>query len=160
MIEEHVVVTIGVQLEPAHAIEVDDRRAMDPAKDRRVQFLIEIREAAAQKMGFSTHMEARIVVGGFDPIDVGRFDEGNSPGALDSEAIHFAGLLQVGRDSFLGAVKGSLEAGVIERLQQVVERARFKSSQGILIVSALLPLAKSKRTLSAVYQKESAAATK
>ena len=35
-------VAIGVQLEPAHAIEVDDRRAMDPAKDGRVQFPIEI----------------------------------------------------------------------------------------------------------------------
>jgi len=30
---------------------------MDPAKDGWVQFLIEIREAAAQKMGFSTHMD-------------------------------------------------------------------------------------------------------
>src|SRR5580704_1891241 len=117
MIEEHVVVAIGVQLEPAHAIEVDDRRAMDPAENTGVQLLIEIREAAAQKMGFSTHMQACIIIGGFDPIDVGRLDEGNSSGALDSEAIHFAGLLQVGRDSFLGTVKGSLEAGVIERLQ-------------------------------------------
>ena len=72
MIEEHVVVAIGVQLEPAHAIEVDDRRAMDPAKDGRVQFPIEIREAAPQKMGFSTHMQSRIIIAGFDPIDVGR----------------------------------------------------------------------------------------
>src|SRR5580693_9889417 len=84
MIEEHVVVAIGVQLEPTHAIEVDDRRAMDPAKDGRVQLLIEIREAAPQKMGFSTHMQAGVIVGGFDPIDIGRLDERNPPGALDS----------------------------------------------------------------------------
>ena len=97
MVEEHVVVAIGVQLEAAHAIKVDDRRAMDPAKYGRVQLLIEIREAAAQKMGFSTHMQAGIIVGSFDPIDVRRLDEGNSPGALDNEAIHFAGAVQVGR---------------------------------------------------------------
>ena len=116
MIEEHVVVTIGVQLESAHAIEVDNCGAMDPAKDSRVQFPIEIREAASQKMGFSAHMQARIIIGGFDPVDVGRLEEGNSSKALDREAIHFAWLLQAAYDSFLGAVKGSLEASVIERL--------------------------------------------
>jgi hypothetical protein len=34
-------------------------------------------------MGFSTHMQARIIIAGFDPIDVGRLDEGNSPGFED-----------------------------------------------------------------------------
>ena len=50
IVEQHVVVTILVKLETTNAIELNDSRTVNPAKDRLIQLLIEFRQAAPQEV--------------------------------------------------------------------------------------------------------------
>ena len=57
------------------AIEVDDGRTVDAAEDGGVQILLEFRDTAAQHVRSLGDVEAGVVVGCFDPIDFGYFQE-------------------------------------------------------------------------------------
>ena len=72
------------------AIEVDDGRTVDAAEGGRIKILLQFRYAAAQHVGSLSDVEAGVVVGGFDPIDLGGSQERDTAGALDDEAIQFS----------------------------------------------------------------------
>jgi hypothetical protein len=50
VVEQHVVFTILVQLETTNAIELNDSRTVNSAKDRLIQLLIEFCHAVAQEV--------------------------------------------------------------------------------------------------------------
>ncbi len=75
------------------AIEIDDGRTVDAAEDGWVQVLFEFGYAATQHVGSLSDVQAGVVVGGFDPIDLGDSQERDTAGALDGEAIQFSRLI-------------------------------------------------------------------
>src|SRR5580698_5201366 len=103
------------------AIQVDDGRTVDAAKDGRIKILFEFGYAAAQHVGSLSDVQAGIVVGGFDPIDLGGSQERDTAGALDDEAIQFSWEIFASFNLLFRTVEGEVEAGVVEWLQEIVE---------------------------------------
>src|SRR5579859_805131 len=105
-------------------------------------------------MVFCPDVQAGIIVGRLDPVDLGDFDEANFSRVLDDDALKppgsrfFAGARRLSLDavftpavltsiepnSLLRALQRQLEARVVERLQQVVERSRGEGAKRVLIV--------------------------
>jgi hypothetical protein len=56
------VFTRTIDLKRAHAAQVDDHRAMDAAKDMRIEVPLQRYHAPAQQMRFRSHVQAHIVV--------------------------------------------------------------------------------------------------
>ena len=98
------------------------------------KILLEFRDAAAQHVRSLSDVEAGVVVGGFDPIDLGGSQERDLTGALDGEAIELSRVIFAEFDFLLCAVEGEIEARVVEGLQEVVERSGFEGAQCVLIV--------------------------
>ena len=64
-----------LQFQRANAVDIDDGRTVDADKLVRPQLLLKVRQTASDYMGFVADMEAGIIAGGLDPIDVGDIDE-------------------------------------------------------------------------------------
>ena len=77
-------------------------------------------------------VQARVVVGSLDPIDLGDSDERDLSGALDGQALQFSWKIFAKHDLSLGAVEGQVESRVVERLQEVIERSGLESPQRII----------------------------
>ena len=85
-------------------------------------------------MRFFLHVQARVIVGGLDPIDFRNPHESHLAGALDHEPVGLSGKLLAVGDSFLGAAQSQVVSRVVKRLQEVVERPSLEGFQGVLIV--------------------------
>src|SRR5258708_25413007 len=82
-----------------------------------------------------THVEAGVIVGSLDPVDFRDFHKRDLADALDGETLQFSWRVFTALQGLLRPVEGTLESSVIERLEKIVERSGFKSSNCILIVS-------------------------
>src|SRR6266550_901304 len=85
-------------------------------------------------MCLRSYMQAGIVVGGFDPIDFGDFQEQNLTRALDRQSIYLSRQVFSCKNSFLGAGERPVKASIVKRLQQVVECPRIERAHRVLIV--------------------------
>src|ERR1700691_551939 len=134
--EHNSVFAVRAKFHPAYTGEVDDGRAMDTAKDGGIQSLLESRHTAAQQVGAWANVQARVVVGSLDPVDLGDLYEPDLPHAFDGQALQFSRQIFAVLDSLLGAVEGSIEAGVVEGVQQVIERSGLESPQRVMVVGS------------------------
>lgn len=132
--EEHFVLAVFAEGEAADAIEVDDGGAVDAAEDGWVQVLFELRDAAAQHVRALSYVEAGVVVGCFDPIDLGGFQERDLAGVFDDDALEFSRESFAEGDFLPGAFEGEVESCVVEGLEEIVEGSGFEGAQGVLIV--------------------------
>ena len=71
-----------------------------------------------------------VIIARFDPVDVGKFHHLQRAAVLDQEALGFGRYLQ----ALLGARHHAGEARVVERFQDVVERAHLERAQRKLMV--------------------------
>src|SRR5262249_44721277 len=74
-LEHHLVISVAVQLQASHSIQVDDGRPVNATKRLLVQAVLQFRHATAQQVLSLSHMQARVVVCSFNPIDVRDLDE-------------------------------------------------------------------------------------
>src|SRR5262249_22747010 len=54
----------------AHPRPIDDRRAVDADKESWIQVALEVLHGLAVKVGLRPDVDLRVVVGGFDPVDL------------------------------------------------------------------------------------------
>jgi len=73
--EKNLILPVFMKLETPHFFEIYNAGTMHSAKQARIQFAIEIRQAATQQMASWSHMQAGVIVGGFDPVDIARPDK-------------------------------------------------------------------------------------
>ena len=92
------------------------------------QIALQIRKAAPKQMGPVANMEAAVVVGGFDPIDIRDIHKGHLSRILDGEPFYPPDLILPARDLLLRPRKRTFEARIVERLQQIIERSGFESA--------------------------------
>lgn len=90
VVQKDGVVTVFVGAESTDAIEIDDGGAVDAAEQRRVEVLFKVREAATEQVRARADMQCGVVVGSFDPVDLGERDEIDLTGRLDGEPIELA----------------------------------------------------------------------
>lgn len=64
-----------LQFQPAYPVEVHDDRAMDARKGPLIQILLQLLQRAAQDVGVRADMDAGVIAGRLDPIDVGNVEE-------------------------------------------------------------------------------------
>ena len=140
IVQHDFVFAILGEFEPLHALKVHDARSMHAAEQVRIQILLQFGHASAQQMSFCSNVQASVVIGGFDPIDLGSLQEANFSSAPDYDALEARGskgLTILNRpDSLLRPVEGQFKPGVVERLEQIVECSRFESPQRILVVGS------------------------
>src|SRR5882724_4025213 len=86
-VEVDVVFAILTEFQAPHALQPDDGRAVNSTKQSRIQLLLEVGHAAAQEMAFRPHVQAGIVVGSFNPVDLGGLQEQDLTSALDRETL-------------------------------------------------------------------------
>ncbi len=114
---------------------IDDAGTVNAAEHGLIQLPLEIGHPAAQEMRLRSHMQACVIVGGLDPINVRDFYEDDLAGALDHQAVKLRRGYLAERDPFLGAAQRPLKSSVIERLQEVIESSRLEGFQGVLVES-------------------------
>lgn len=124
---------IARDLNGSHAVQVDNCRPVNAAKQPGVEVALKIRHAASQQVGLGADVEARVVIRSLNPIDLRRAYEEYLAGAFDDDAFHFA-RTGCGGKSFFGAAESAFETGIIKGFQQVVERAGLERAQGELIM--------------------------
>src|SRR3569832_40030 len=123
---------------------------MNPPELFRVELLFQTADRLAQEMAFLVVVDAHIVSFRLDAVHVLHVEEENAAAVLDHESLEmtrstlllfeegeyvpiaFPGLIQF--DLLLDSVPRSVEALVIERLEQVIEGMHLKGAHGILIV--------------------------
>jgi len=72
-----------------NAIELNDSRAVNPAKVGLIQLLIEFRHAATQEVCLRAYMQAGVVIRRLNPVNLGEFEKRKLPGTLHRRrAIH------------------------------------------------------------------------
>jgi hypothetical protein len=75
-----------------------------------------------------------VIVGCFDPIDLGDFEERDLAGVFDCEALEFSGDIFAESDFLSGAFESEVESRVVEWLEEIVESSGLEGAQGVLIV--------------------------
>src|SRR5271163_5280738 len=81
-----------------------------------------------------SYMQASVIVGGFDPVNLGDFHECDPAGTLDGQTLHLSRQISAMDDLLLGTVEGPIESRIVEGLQQVIERPRLESAQCIMVI--------------------------
>src|SRR5262249_54136463 len=79
-------------------------------------------------------MQAGVVVGSFDPINVGNLYEGNRTGAFDHEPLGFVRVGVPLSNAVTGSINSTIKAVVIKGFQQVIQSAGLKGLQRVLVV--------------------------
>src|SRR5579871_926205 len=87
-------------------------------------------------MRVSANVQADIIIGGFDPIDIGDRQEQNLTSVFDRYSFRLRGRRLPGSDVLFGTVQGALEASVVEWFQQIVESACLECAQSVLVVGS------------------------
>src|SRR6185437_11539803 len=90
VVQKNSVVTVLIGPQAADAIEVNDGRPVDATEQRRVEVPLEIRQAATEQMRACAEVQRRIIVGSFDPVDLGERDKSDLARGLDGETIELA----------------------------------------------------------------------
>ena len=143
------------RLEFFDVVEVDDGAAADAEKLLGIELGFEGTQGLAEDVAFFADVDCHVVTGGFDGFDVGGFHDehllaglygdacevvGGGWGRCDltsreevDEAAGSGGGVPVG-EMGAGTSDGGFEAGGFEGFEQVIERVRFKGSDGVLIV--------------------------
>ncbi len=85
-------------------------------------------------MALRSYVKTGIVVGGFNPIDFGNLQKHDLAGALDCQPFHFLGLILGLQNPLFGPGERPVKAGIVKRLQQIVQRTRLECAQGVLII--------------------------
>src|SRR5215469_17060948 len=70
-IEENLVFPVFAKLQPADVLEIHDAGAMNAAELLRIEILFEICHAAPYQMAPRTDVQTCVVIGSFNPIDLG-----------------------------------------------------------------------------------------
>src|SRR6185503_372169 len=145
-LEDRHVVAVGGELELAHAVDVDDRGAVDAYEALGVEARLEVADGAAHQVGAAVDaVDAHVVVGGVDPLDVIDAQEADPPRRAQRQAVErlLALSLVVGEGAaaqlaplqlLAYAAEGGAEALLVERLEQVVDGVDVEGAQGVLLV--------------------------
>ena len=107
---------------------------MDAAKSGGIEILLEFGDAATQHVGSRACVQACIVVGCLDPVDLGDVEEGDVTCVLDDEAFRCCRSDLCQCNFFPGAVEGEIEPRVVEWFEQVVEGSGLEGAQGVPVV--------------------------
>ena len=98
------------------------------------QVLLEFSDAAAQHVSLAPDVEAGVVVGGFDPVDLGESSRTQLLRRSSSRGARaFAGDPDAD-DFLLGPLERAIKTRVVEWLEQIVERSGLEGAQRVLIV--------------------------
>src|SRR5215469_3700183 len=87
VIEENLVFPVFAKLQPADVLEIHDAGAMNAAELLRVEILFEICHAAPHQMAPRTDVQTGVVIGSFNPIDLGGSHERDCSGTPDDHAF-------------------------------------------------------------------------
>ena len=136
VVKKNFVFAIAVKLKGAHPREVHNGGPVDAAKDTLIEILFEFGHTAAQQMGSGSDVEARIVICGPDPVNLGGLEKQDLAGILHGEAFCDVWCRPVILDLVLRAAESAFESIIVEGLQQVIERPSFEGPEGILIVGS------------------------
>src|SRR5271157_1853522 len=125
---------------------------MDADKLFRIELLFHGAHRPAQEVALLAHVQLHIIGAGFEPIHVIDMQELNSPGGPNHDPpqvfVRGSDLLDEGSKPFVNFIPmlarnldssplhDLLEAGTIERLEEIVERLSLKGAQRILIVGS------------------------
>src|SRR5690348_7775586 len=83
------------------------------------------------------NVQASIVVGRLDPVDVANFDEANLSRALDDDPFDLLPLMMAAVGSanpVFGSRHGQLKPCIIERLQQIIQCSSLEGTQSVLVI--------------------------
>src|SRR5580700_5302310 len=109
---------------------------MNAAEHARGKFLLQFSHAPPQQVGFRTHMQTHVIIGRFNPVNLGNLYEQNSSDTLDHDALRYGRRLSSVHDLLFRALEGALEAGVVEGFQKIIERSRLERAQRILVIGS------------------------
>lgn len=98
--------------------------------------MFEIDDAATNHVGPLTDVDASVIVGGFDPVDVDKFDEKDFSGALDDEALELGRSFATESDLLFGALECEVKARVVKGLEEIVEGTGLEGAESVLIVGS------------------------
>src|SRR5262249_43679853 len=79
-------------------------------------------------------VQARVIIRRLDPIYLADLHELDFPRTLDDKLLEPSRRVRTMGNPLLRPAQRLLESGVIERLQQIIERTGFKGTQRVLIV--------------------------
>ncbi len=79
------VIAAKPRLQLADAIQIHDRRAVNAEKLRRIQTGFEFIHRFAHYVGLAATVQADVIVGGFDPIDVRKLDKNHAAIIADGD---------------------------------------------------------------------------
>src|ERR1700677_1623415 len=99
---------------------------MDAAEHARRKSQLQFGHAPPQHVRSGSDMQTGVIVGRFNPVNLGNLYEQDSSGTLDHDALRYRGHLSCVRDLLFRALEGALEAGVVEGLQKIIERSRLE----------------------------------
>ena len=122
-IEENVVFSGRVEVQAPYFLKLNDCRPVNSTESTLVQLLLQFCHAATQEIRSGSDMQTDVVVRGFDPIDLRRRDKGNLTRRFDDEGLPGLPPIPAKRNSLPGAFQCPLKPRIVERLQQVIERA-------------------------------------
>src|SRR6478752_3808505 len=83
--QEHDIFAVEPRLQFAHTLDVDDVRAMNPEKDRRIELGLDRIHRLAEDVGFRSDVEFHVVPGSLDPLDVSGAQEKDTAAGFDHE---------------------------------------------------------------------------
>src|SRR5512139_314077 len=156
---------VGVRLDLADEIEVDDGRAVDALEAARVEALLEILHRLAQDQRVVAGVDAHIVAGGVDLLDRVDIDAEDLAAILDVDQLlvpvrgvrvlaldtpdrirshfgeHFLELARFLDAAFLGqplahSLERVGEAFLLDRLHQIIDRLRLERAQRVVGISS------------------------
>src|SRR5262249_16848277 len=87
ILKDHGVVTVESGLQFADALNVDDGRTMDAEEAVAIESGFQTVHGFPQEVCFRSHVQASVVAGRFDPIDLLQAHEINPAGRFDNEAL-------------------------------------------------------------------------
>ena len=73
--KQHIVLTVFVDFYAFDSVEVDNARTVNSAKLILRELSFQFEHAAAQQVGLLSDVQTGVVVGGFNPVNVGQFYE-------------------------------------------------------------------------------------
>ena len=143
VLQDHDVFASDARLDFTHAIQIDDRAAMDACEPARVEASAEVLERVPDQVDFLRDMDPDIVVGGLDPVDFGRADEIDAPSVPDHDPGEVPPRLGTGGNGRRRLIPRQLlphageryrEPARIERLEEIVDDSQLERAGGVLVV--------------------------
>ena len=118
---------------------------------RRVEAGLQFAHGLAQDVGFAAAVQADVVIGGLDPVDLFKLDEDDAAVVAHGDAVGGALVLREALHQFeesrigaprpllaqahFGALQRVEEAAPVERFQQIIERVHFEGADRVVFIS-------------------------